>query len=792
MDAQNYPVNLTRDLFLSVGNKSSAARLCRFYREPVDAVFIDFDYTATSICGLQSWSYVQENPTINAETKSFLKKCYAEHMPVEMSSTATHSEKLENARKWWSKTLPAVSSDIKTVGTLNNVLRSASSTETGGIVLKPFFTTFLSSLKEHGIPCVIFSAGIGDVVRKVLMDADPDAFGVHIVSNFMLFSSVDDAGLVQHKYAHHCTGDDAPFFTWSHPMITSANKNVKTLIDYVSNAKERTSLDDDDEMEDSALVNIVTSARNVLLIGDVSSDANMCDGVHTDTNVVKVCYYTPNYETDKTNDKNNVHESEKWSFLFGDEHYGVFPKRLRRFDDFTVKKEDHSKNNVVIREFLVRKDDIEEGDIDDDLIDKIQHFDIVLLNDTRSSFKPIHAMVFGFKHGDDKRSKNIASKDTDADETLFDLAYGDHSDMFDLTSISGYARAGKDTFHKILSDRTPCTQIAYADKLRSLAHVLNPRIFVGYDRPITSPMHYKEPMYNRYNDLISVYGYEKAKTIFPDVRRFLIALGHGCRTVIDKDCWLNWAFDQHKPLFDIVTLDDAEKHDNDDISHHVWLAYKFYRQLCLDFHEDLERKKTPYTDVDDETFFKNFALLTIKHFLKPSHIELIANPHFAIQDLQAVEIQIEVLDESSEKANIKPKYSNAVFIRLLREECVNHLCASEESPTTRRAIQMINVLPRNVTDARYHNERQRAYGMDGQIIYVYVPRNKPASPTEYDSMKKSYYHAIIKNDSFSADGSMVGYEKTVQHMMAFSMCYRSLFPEYPLFSLCCGSFRLEP
>lgn len=740
--------NPTCDIFLSVGNTNSGPRLEAFFRNPVDAVFVDFDYTATSTAGSQSWSYVQKNGNVSEELSAFLQTCYDEHMPIEISTTATYEEKQVNAKTWWGKSLPAVSSEIDTVGKLNNVLRDSPMMESKSIILKPYFVEFLTKLQESNIPCVIFSAGLGDIVRKTLMKYDPKAFGVYIVSNFMLFCEQDTTGDVKHKYAHHCVHESSSFHGWSHPTITSANKNVRTLMDYVKtsyeyqkeDSKQHPAYMDEDLETDVALVEMLQSAKNILLVGDIASDAKMCDGVQPDANVLKVCFYTENHADTTICDQIPI--------LTGESHYGVTPKNRSNSYDRDGRKhpeEVKQENDVTptpsfVEECLIKNKKMKRQSAD--FLEKVNLFDIVLSNNTKATFKPLYAMVFSPARFSQPDESMLG--DEDCYGRIFDRFFEHQSEKLDLVSVSGFARSGKDTFHRIANERAPFQQIAFAEKLRQCATVINPLIYIGYDHIA------QKPIYKRYNDLIGEFGYELAKTNFPDLRRFLISLGHGARTYIHGDCWLNWAFEPHKPLFDKIYPGGVVWSANT-VYRCVSNVYDLYMHLARDKHKDLHDNPTDHDDMFDKDLKENMINLTVDHFLNKDHRK--------------------IASKMEEGCDFFSCFYKACELRI--NQC--------ETATTRETV---NALPVIITDARYHNERAKAYGDSGFMVYVYIPGLKAVSPTEHRSLKNSYYHVVLEND-----GELKDYDSTLCSIITFTLAYRSLFPQYPMFRVKTSYFQ---
>lgn len=108
-----------------------------------------------------------------------------------------------------------------------------------------------------------------------------------------------------------------------------------------------------------------------------------------------------------------------------------------------------------------------------------------------------------------------------------------------LVGLSGYARTGKDTVAKILTDDHGLERRAFADRLRDALYALDPMIggIVPHDGSETNPV--------RYAHLIDTCGgYESARqTLYaPEIRRLLQRLGTEVgRRILGEDVWVNLA-----------------------------------------------------------------------------------------------------------------------------------------------------------------------------------------------------------------------------------------------------------
>ncbi|MFF6928352.1 deoxynucleotide monophosphate kinase family protein [Streptomyces californicus] len=98
--------------------------------------------------------------------------------------------------------------------------------------------------------------------------------------------------------------------------------------------------------------------------------------------------------------------------------------------------------------------------------------------------------------------------------------------------IIGRARAGKDTAGQWLVDHRGYRRIGFADPLKEAALKLNPIVSTRFSGGDNFTL--------RITPCVDIYGWERAKDEYPEVRRILQELGAAVRA-IDEDFWLRAA-----------------------------------------------------------------------------------------------------------------------------------------------------------------------------------------------------------------------------------------------------------
>ena len=109
-----------------------------------------------------------------------------------------------------------------------------------------------------------------------------------------------------------------------------------------------------------------------------------------------------------------------------------------------------------------------------------------------------------------------------------------------IIGLTGYAQSGKDSVANILVNNYGYTRVAFADPIRELLYQMNPAV--------------KDGGY-RVQSTVDAYGWDVAKTAFPEVRNMLQNLGVGARKTFGDMFWVQQALRQVSPEGNFVITD---------------------------------------------------------------------------------------------------------------------------------------------------------------------------------------------------------------------------------------------
>ncbi|OVA07189.1 Pyrimidine 5'-nucleotidase [Macleaya cordata] len=222
-------------------------------------VIADFDATLTRywINGSRGNSnhglLQQENPEYDVKRQEL----FDYYHPLEFSPTIPIEEKTKLMEEWWEKTHGLLIEGGVTYDAIKKSVANANIAFREGVV------ELFEFLEEKGVPVLIFSAGLADIIEEVLRQKLHRSFkNVKIVSNRMVFD--DEGRLVSFKGK----------------TIHVLNKNEHAL--NMAEPVHDQLGDIDGPTEDNAAVKKRT---NVLLLGDHIGDLRMSDGLNYENRI---------------------------------------------------------------------------------------------------------------------------------------------------------------------------------------------------------------------------------------------------------------------------------------------------------------------------------------------------------------------------------------------------------------------------------------------------------------------------------------------------------------------------
>eukprot|EP00301_Raphidiophrys_heterophryoidea_P004744 c12039_g1_i1.p1 GENE.c12039_g1_i1~~c12039_g1_i1.p1 ORF type:complete len:317 (+),score=62.66 c12039_g1_i1:371-1321(+) len=217
-------------------------------------VIVDFDNTLTHafVEGKRSMTchgILESAPSFSHKFKENCKTYFDHYHPLEVSHTLTLEEKIPLMVEWYTKAHTDLLEEKVTPTTIANAVRAANT------ILRTGAHEMITLLQTRGVPLLVFSAGVGNVIEEFLHQHFGDlADTTHIISNWLdLNQSVP---------------------TFREPLIHMFNK-------------------DERQTEGTPYAESVRQRRNVMLLGDGVGDVTMANGVSHNV-VLKVGFLNAN------------------------------------------------------------------------------------------------------------------------------------------------------------------------------------------------------------------------------------------------------------------------------------------------------------------------------------------------------------------------------------------------------------------------------------------------------------------------------------------------------------------
>jgi len=203
-------------------------------------LILDFDGTITSIGGLTSWGVI-ESYDFSQEYKEKLAKEFNYYHPIEIDHTTPYEEKVKKMVEWWN----IAHSDLTNQNLLRKTVPIVVNSCKDHICFRTRTREVFDLLELKKIPCLIFSAGIGDTIVEMLKIKECLHNNIHVVSNFMVFDS---------------DSENSKLIGWNDPLIHVFNKHSVN-------------------MEKEPYYKEINGRENIILMGDSVGDRHMADGL---------------------------------------------------------------------------------------------------------------------------------------------------------------------------------------------------------------------------------------------------------------------------------------------------------------------------------------------------------------------------------------------------------------------------------------------------------------------------------------------------------------------------------
>ena len=217
-------------------------------------LILDFDKTLTHPDGETSWSILRKHPDLSAGFHAATAALFARFHPVEVDPKLSVAERRAAMDEWWNEAHGLLLAERVRRESFAELVEAVEIQYRRGV------GEMLALAREKGVPVLVLSAGLGDLIDASLA-RQADWAHLHCISNHLKF---DEKGVGS---------------GFAHANITTFTKNEAQL-GLLHPAWEQ-------EMRER---------RNAIVVGDSVGDAAMADGIAHEV-VLRVGYLNPGQES---------------------------------------------------------------------------------------------------------------------------------------------------------------------------------------------------------------------------------------------------------------------------------------------------------------------------------------------------------------------------------------------------------------------------------------------------------------------------------------------------------------
>ncbi|XP_071038301.1 7-methylguanosine phosphate-specific 5'-nucleotidase isoform X2 [Parasteatoda tepidariorum] len=221
-------------------------------------IISDFDHTISRVhvnnkrCD-STYGVLEHSHYISDEYKQQTNVLFHHYHPIEVDPALSKAQKLPYMIEWYSKNLDLMPISGVTKGCLKDMVTSSS------ICLRDGCDQVFETLYRNNIPLLVFSAGIGDILKEVLHQESLLYPNVKVIANFLQYDEKDK------------------LLGFKGNMIHTFNKNLSSV-------------------ENKDYFEQLSGRNNIILLGDSLGDLDMAEGAENVNVTLKIGYLNFNIE----------------------------------------------------------------------------------------------------------------------------------------------------------------------------------------------------------------------------------------------------------------------------------------------------------------------------------------------------------------------------------------------------------------------------------------------------------------------------------------------------------------
>ena len=147
-------------------------------------IITDFDGTITKDANSSTWASIFKNSNVSDEFKQECVKIYEYYHEYELNNSISIKEKTKIMEEWYKNNIKTLEKFSITKDIIQNSADTAKYLQ-----FRDGAKEFLKEMYEKGVPVIIVSAGVGDIIRQALINENCNYDNIYIYSNFLKFEN---------------------------------------------------------------------------------------------------------------------------------------------------------------------------------------------------------------------------------------------------------------------------------------------------------------------------------------------------------------------------------------------------------------------------------------------------------------------------------------------------------------------------------------------------------------------------------------------------------------------------
>lgn len=160
-------------------------------------IVTDFDGTLTVSSSDSSWASIFKNPNVSEE---FVQECiriFKKYHPIEIDDNIPIDEKTKVMNEWYRVNIETLVNYGITEDMINYSAQNKSI-----MAFRDGAREFLQLLNDFGVPVIVISAGVGNIIKQFLIRENCDFPNIFICSNFLKYEDNKVVGVEDDNLIH--------------------------------------------------------------------------------------------------------------------------------------------------------------------------------------------------------------------------------------------------------------------------------------------------------------------------------------------------------------------------------------------------------------------------------------------------------------------------------------------------------------------------------------------------------------------------------------------------------------